>query len=216
MDSDSPDLPGLQAICHDYDATLMVDVAHDLGATGPSGTGQIGIQGMLGKIDVVMGSFSKTFGSNGGFVASASPSVKQFLKVFSSSQTFSNALSPAQASTVLRALEIVRSEKGRALRDALAGNIASLRNALQSLSLNVMGIPSPIVPVLVGREDHVRVASSLLPGLGVLTNMAEFPAVPQDAARFRLQVMAGHSLEETQQAAVGVHAAIARARVDRP
>lgn len=216
MDSDSPDLPELQAICREHEATLMVDVAHDLGATGPNGTGQIGAQGMLGKIDIVMGSFSKTFGSNGGFVACSSPSVKQFLKVFSSSQTFSNALSPAQAATVLRALEIIQGARGNALREALAANIASLRGKLESLSLTAMGFPSPIVPVLVGREDHVRVASSLLPGLGVLTNMAEFPAVPQDASRFRLQVMAGHTFDETQQAALGVHAAITKARAERP
>ncbi len=69
MDSDTPDLAGLQSLCHEFDATLVVDVAHDLGCLGEDGRGHIGIQNMLGKVDIVMGSFSKTFASNGGFVA---------------------------------------------------------------------------------------------------------------------------------------------------
>ena len=74
MDSDTPDLAALQALCHEFNATLVVDVAHDLGCLGEDGRGHIGIQNMLGKVDVVMGSFSKTFGSNGGFVACKTPS----------------------------------------------------------------------------------------------------------------------------------------------
>jgi glycine C-acetyltransferase len=69
--------------------------------------------------------------------------------------------------------------------------------------------------VLVGPAEDARFASSLLPGLGVLTNMAEFPAVPEDASRFRLQVMAGHTIQEIQSAAMGLHDAIARARAER-
>ena len=116
MDSDSPDLRTMQELCREYDATLMVDVAHDLGAMGKSGRGFIGMQGMTGQIDIVMGSFSKTFASNGGFVACNSPAVKQYLKFYGCSATFSNALSPVQAATVTKAFEIVKSEKGEQLR----------------------------------------------------------------------------------------------------
>ena len=80
MDSDTPDLAALQALCHEFKATLVVDVAHDLGCLGDDGRGHIGIQNMLGKIDIVMGSFSKTFGSNGGFVACNSRAVKEYLR----------------------------------------------------------------------------------------------------------------------------------------
>jgi glycine C-acetyltransferase len=66
MDSDSPDLAFLQRLCREYYATLLVDVAHDLGATGPNGTGQLGAQGLLGQVDLVVGAFSKTFATNGG------------------------------------------------------------------------------------------------------------------------------------------------------
>jgi len=89
MDSDTPDLVGLQQLCHEFNATLVVDVAHDLGCLGEDGRGHIGMQNMLGKIDIVMGSFSKTFASNGGFVASKSRAVKEYLGFYSPSCTFS-------------------------------------------------------------------------------------------------------------------------------
>ena len=107
MDSDTPDLPRCRTLCHEYDATLVVDVAHDLGCLGKDGRGHIGMQNMLGKIDVVMGSFSKTFASNGGFVAFKSRAVKEYLRFYSSPTTFSNALSPVQAAIVLKAFDIV-------------------------------------------------------------------------------------------------------------
>ena len=97
MDADCPDLPLMQHLCREYNATLLVDVAHDLGALGPNGTGSLGQQAMLGKVDLVMGAFSKTFASNGGFVASASRAVKRQLQLFAGPHLFSNALSPMQA-----------------------------------------------------------------------------------------------------------------------
>lgn len=212
MDSDSPDIAQFQAVCTEYAATLVVDVAHDLGAMGPGGTGQLGLQNMLGKVDLVMGSFSKSFASNGGFVASRYESVKQFLKAFSPSQTFSNALSPSQAAIVLKTTEIIGSAQGDTLRTALMRNILSLRDNLAAHGLQAMGAPSPIVPVLIGREDHARITAKALPGHGVITNLAEFPAVPQDQARLRMQVMALHTASETQAAASGVARAIAQAK----
>ena len=116
MDSDTPDLAALQAACREYNATLLVDVAHDLGALGPGGRGHIAPAGMLGQVDLVMGSFSKTFASNGGFVACGSRAVKEYLKFYSPTTTFSNALSQVQAAVVLKAFEIVNSAEGDALR----------------------------------------------------------------------------------------------------
>src|SRR4028118_628414 len=87
----------LQAICHEWGATLLVDVAHDFGALGPRGTGSVGAQQMLGKVDLVMGAFSKTFASNGGFLATRSPAVRQYVRVFGGPHIFSNAISPVQA-----------------------------------------------------------------------------------------------------------------------
>ena len=193
MDSDTPDIAALQELAHEFDATLVVDVAHDLGALGPGGRGHIGDQGMLGKVDVVMGSFSKTFASNGGFVATKQRSVKEYLRYYASPCTFSNALSPAQAGLVLKAFEIVDSAEGDQLRESLMTNIRLLRELLQGTSFEVYGDPSPIVCVKMGIEGLARLVSRRLPELGLLANLVEFPAVPKGQARFRMQVMANHS-----------------------
>jgi glycine C-acetyltransferase len=195
MDSDTPDLVALQDLCREFDARLLVDVAHDLGSLGEDGRGFIGLQGMLGKIDIVMGSFSKTFASNGGFVSCNSPAVRQYLKYYGSSGTFSNALSPVQAATVLKAFDIVRSDEGRALRRRLMDRVLYLRAKLQGAGFELIGNPSAIVPVVVGDEALARIVSRHLPSFGVVANLVEFPAVAKGNARFRLQVMPNHTIE---------------------
>lgn len=193
MDSDTPQLLELQTLCHEFNATLVVDVAHDLGSLGKEGRGHIGLQDMLGKIDVVMGSFSKTFASNGGFVASNSRAVKEYLRFYSAPATFSNALSPAQAATVLKAFDIVDSFEGRVLRLELLANVMTLRRELTEAGLEYYGDPSAIVCVKMGSEGLARLVSRRLPDLGLVANLVEFPAVPKGAARIRMQVMAHHS-----------------------
>src|SRR5258707_4649208 len=90
MDSDTPDLARLQALCHEFEATLVVDVAHDLGCLGERGRGHIGVQNMLRKVDIVMGSFSKNFASHGRFVACKSRAVEEYLRVYRAPTTVSN------------------------------------------------------------------------------------------------------------------------------
>lgn len=200
MDSDTPDLVAMQALCDSYGATLMVDVAHDLGALGKGGRGHIGEQGMLGKIDIVMGSFSKTFASNGGFVACRNRALKEYLRFYSPSCTFSNALSPVQAAVILKAFEIVDSAEGEALRADLMRNVLALRAAIAEQGMEVYGDPSAIVCVKMGSEALARLVSRRLPELGLLANLVEFPAVPKGAARFRMQVMARHTAENVRHA----------------
>jgi glycine C-acetyltransferase len=201
MDSDTPDLAAMQDLCHEFGATLLVDVAHDLGAIGEGGRGFIGSQNMLGKIDIVMGSFSKTFASNGGFVSCNSPAVRQYLKFYGCTATFSNALSPVQAATVTKAFEIVQSDKGRDLRWLLMKRVGQLRKAFTDSGLELIGNPSAIVPVVVGEEALARMVSRRLPELGVIANLVEFPAVAKGNARFRFQVMAKHTAENVKEVA---------------
>lgn len=196
MDSDIPDLKAHQELAHRYQATLLVDVAHDLGSMGPEGLGAIQAQGMLGKIDVVMGTFSKTFASNGGFVASNEPGLKLAIRFGCGPHTFSNALSPVQAQVVLKALEIIRSEEGAQRRRRLHANTVDLRAKLSALGCTVMGVPSAVVPVLMGGTSQCRMVSRFLLAGGAIANAVEYPAVPRDAARLRLQVMADHSQKD--------------------
>jgi len=214
MDSDTPDLATLQELCREFNATLIVDVAHDLGCLGEDGRGHIGIQDMLGKIDIVMGSFSKTFASNGGFVACKSRAVKEYLRFFSAPATFSNALSPVQAATILKAFEIVDSLEGRLQRRALMRNVLTLRQLLREAGLDYYGDPSAIVCVKMGTEGLARLVSKQLPELGLIANLVEFPAVPKGSARIRMQVMANHSEENIAVAVQILKNAKARAELE--
>ena len=128
-------------------------------ALGRDGRGHIGMQNMLGKIDIVMGSFSKTFASNGGFVACKTRAVKEYLRFYSAPATFSNALSPVQAATILKAFEIAESVEGRVLRLELMTNILSLREQLRAAGLDYYGDPSAIVCVKMGTEGVARLVS---------------------------------------------------------
>lgn len=212
MDSDYPDLKRLQGICREFEATLMVDVAHDLGAMGPDGTGIIGMQGMLGEIDLVMGAFSKSFGTNGGFVATHSRAVKHYVKTYGGSHLFSTAISPVQTAAARESIRIIRSSEGQDLRDRLMGNILTMRDEFHSLGVTTLGDPTPIVPVPIGSEKIARVASSLLFEAGVFANLVEFPAVAVGAARFRMQVMAGHTTEQLKTGAKAATLAIEQAQ----
>ncbi|MDO7843670.1 aminotransferase class I/II-fold pyridoxal phosphate-dependent enzyme [Sphingomonas immobilis] len=214
MDSDTPDIAAIQSLAHEYGATLVVDVAHDLGNLGPTGRGLIEAQGMIGKVDVVMGSFSKTFASNGGFVAAKGRAIKEYMRYYSSPNTFSNAMSPANAAIVGKAFEIITSAEGDALRAELMGNIKMLRSLLTGCGLEVYGDPSAIVCVKMGSEALARLVSRRLPALGMLANLVEFPAVPKGQARFRLQVMAKHSQHDILDAVHRLSTAVADAQED--
>src|SRR5690606_34124039 len=116
------------------------------------GLGNMAEQGILGAVDVVVGSFSKTFASNGGFVAAQSKALKLGLRLSTGPLTFTNALSPVQIAVVLASLDIVRSQEGVERRKSLANNVAALRKALQGRDFEVLGTPSPIVPVRIGDQ----------------------------------------------------------------
>jgi 7-keto-8-aminopelargonate synthetase-like enzyme len=213
MDSDTPDIAAMQELCNEFNATLMVDVAHDLGALGPGGRGHIGAQNMLGKVDIVMGSFSKTFASNGGFVAVKERPVKEYLRFYSPTTTFSNAMSPVNAAIVLKAFEIIETDEGRVLRDELMTNVLELRRQVREAGLDYYGDPSAIVAVKMGSEGLARLVSRELPELGLLANLVEYPAVGKGSARFRMQVMAKHTRQNIADAVQRIKAAKATAEI---
>ncbi|CAK0764074.1 Glycine C-acetyltransferase [Azospirillaceae bacterium] len=213
MDSDVPDLTRFQEVCKAFQATLVVDAAHDFGCMGPGGTGVIGDQGLLGKIDLVIGSFSKTFASNGGFVATHSRGLKEYLKCYSSPQTFSNAISPVQAAVVMKACDIVNSVEGDERRASLMRAVTTLRREMMAVGgISCLGVLSPITPIMVGREDVARVASRILNDSGVLANLVEFPAVKKGRARFRFQVQSDHTDDQLALAAREVERALREAK----
>ena len=211
MDSTVGRIAALQEMCREHGAVLLVDVAHDLGASGPGGTGPVGAQQVLGQVDLVMGAFSKAFGSNGGFLALRSAAARVAVTGFGGSLTFSTAMSPVQAAVVSESLRIVRSPQGDQLRAQLHERTTQLRDALADRGVACHGAPSAIVPVPLGSEMLARLASALVFDRGVLANLAEYPAVAAGRARLRMQVMAVHSRADVDRAADVVSGAIADA-----
>lgn len=200
MHSDVPDLTALRAACDEYGATLLVDCAHDLGSLGDDGMGNVGKYGMIESADILVGSFSKSFASNGGFIAVRDKAAAEYLKYYSATHTFSNALSPVQAATVSAALEIIRGPEGLERRRRLMGNILYLRKGVEEAGLQALGEPSPIVPVRVGGEALGRFVARQLPLNGCVANLVEYPAVARGDSRFRFQVMATHSRDDIDEA----------------
>ncbi len=195
MDSDVPEIAALQALCRKYNATLVVDMAHDLGCIGPTGRGYLELQGMVGKVDVIMGSFSKTFASNGGFVATNHPALKLALRYNCGPQTFTNAMSPMQAAIVSTCLCIITSGEGARRRERLMSNILYMRQSLEQNGFKLLGQPSAIVPVILGSNALSRLITRFTLEAGGLVNLVEYPAVSKNTCRWRIQVMAEHTTD---------------------
>jgi glycine C-acetyltransferase len=213
MDADTPDIARLQEVCSDHRATLVVDVSAGLGAIG-DGRGHIGSQNMLGRVDLVTGSFSRTFAANGGFVACHRRSLAEYLRFFGPSHAFSSALAPMQAAVILRALEIVASPKGDYLRGQLLRNVELLRAGLREVGLETWGEPAPVVAVRMDSEALARLVARRLPYLGLLANLAEYPEVPEGEARIQLLVSAGHTDRNVRDAVEALRVAVGSARVE--
>lgn len=202
MHSDTPNIAAMRGLCDEYNATLLVDCAHDFGSMGDDGRGHMSLQNVLNDVDIIIGSFSKTFASNGGFISVKDRAAAEYLKYYSATQTFSNALSPVQAATVMTALNIVDSKEGANRRRKLMDNILYMRSEMTKVGLETLGDPSAIVPVRVGAEGLARIASRDLSNLGAIANLVEYPAVPQGGARFRVQVMSDHSSADVDELVV--------------
>jgi len=196
MDSDFPDIPALQALCHKHNATLLVDCAHDLGALGATGRGKLEDFGMLGGVDILVGAFSKSFASMGGFVATNNKGFRFGLRGQCGPSTFTNAMSPIQAATILGALDIVEGEEGAQRRAKLLHNSLRLRAGLEEAGFEVLGKPSAVVPMLIGDILLARLMTRYAVEYGGIVNLVEHPAVARNACRWRLQVMADHTEEQ--------------------
>lgn len=198
MDSDSPDLKGLVALKKTYRAALFLDVAHDLGVLGPGGAGVAARDVSYSDVDFVMGSFSKTFASIGGFFAAHDLGCVRAIQGFSGSYTFSNYLIPAQLGAIDAALGIVISEEGDERRSKLLRNTHALRDMLSANDVETMGDLSAMTIVKAGSEARARLAYRAILEQGVIVNCVEFPAVRRGEARFRIQLSPDYTSSEIE------------------
>ena len=146
-----------------------------------------------------MGSFSKTFASNGGFVASNHPQLKLAFRCHCGPSLFTNAMSPVAAATVRACLRIVQGHEGIERRGRLMRNSIRLREGLRAEGFEVLGQPSAIVPVTLGDNALSRLITKHCLRMGAIVNLVEFPVVARNACRWRLQVMADHTEDQIDQ-----------------
>lgn len=193
MSGEIADLPGLVALARKYGARLIVDEAHATGVLGANGRGTAEHFGLEDEVDLIIGTFSKSFASVGGFIA-GQREVVNFVKHTARSFIFTAALPAMQMAAALEALEIMDSEPQH--REQLWRNVEKLLTGMQKLGFNTLNTSSPIVPVLVGSDELAMHFWRGLWDAGVFATPALPPAVPVGEAIIRTSVNATHTDEQ--------------------
>jgi 8-amino-7-oxononanoate synthase len=191
MDADSPDLAGLRAACDDAGAALVVDEAHALGVLGPEGRGLCAAQGV--RADVLVGTFGKSFGASGAFVAGCDDLVR-WLWNRARPFVFSTALSPVVAAAARAAITVSLAEPAR--REAALAASDRVRQGMRDLGLDVRGY-GHIVPWVVGPSDRAARIAGALRERGIHVHPIRPPSVPAGSARLRLTLTARHVTSDT-------------------
>jgi 8-amino-7-oxononanoate synthase len=193
MEGDIADLPGLSRVAEKYGSALVVDDAHSVGVLGPRGDGTAAHYGMTGDVDLIVGTFSKSLASIGGFAA-GDDNVIHFLKHNSRPLIFTAALPPANTAGVLAALHVMKSEPWR--REQLWKNARRLQDGMRDLGFDIGPTKTPIVPVLIGPLEKTFLFWRMLFDAGMFTNPVVPPAVPPSQCRLRTSLMATHTEEQ--------------------
>jgi len=190
MEGDIADLPAIVPICRRYGARLAVDEAHSVGVLGGTGAGVHEHFGITEACDVLIGTFSKSFASIGGFAA-GDESVMHYVKHRARAFIFSASMPPYAIATVRECLRIIRTEPE--LRARLWRNRQRLKDGLDALGFDTGASATPIVPIVVGDSARTFLFWRALFDNGVFTNPVIAPAVPEGSARIRTSVMASHT-----------------------
>ncbi len=234
MEGDIAPLHEICELCERYGARLMVDEAHGAGVLGARGAGTAELLGVADRVDLRMGTFSKSLASCGGFVA-GSHEVIEYLRLYSRAFLFTASAVPAAVGAALAALRVLRSEDGPPLLARVLENARTLRDGLQERGFAVVSpqalsasggvqahapgvrgaepaqsIVTPIVPVLVGDDWKAALLWRALYDAGVFVNTALHPAVPPGGALLRTSVMATHD-DATLARALDAFSAVKRA-----
>jgi 8-amino-7-oxononanoate synthase len=200
MEGDLAPLHGIAELCRRAGARLMVDEAHAVGVLGARGAGSCELLGVEDRVDLRMGTFSKSLASCGGFIAGPAE-VIDYLRIASRPFLFTAAGVPAAVGAALAAVRICRSPEGPELFARVLDNAAYLHRGLRELGFRVVEparlpdggtLVTPIVPVVVGDDWNAVLLWRALYDAGVYVNVAIHPAVPPAGALLRTSVMASH------------------------
>ena len=189
-------VPGLVALAKEFNARLYLDDAHAVGVVGDTGRGSASVFGLLDDVDLISGTFSKSFASLGGFLV-GKREVIEYIRHFSPAHIFSASMPPANVATVLKALEILQEETWRLDRLEEISNY--MRSGLAKLGFNVWSSNSPIIPVMIGEMEKCFQFSKDLFEAGVYVNAVIPPAVPQGQSLVRTSYMATHTNDQLDQ-----------------
>jgi 8-amino-7-oxononanoate synthase len=209
MEGDICDLPRVVELCEQYGARLMVDEAHGVGVLGARGAGAAEALGVEDRVDLRMGTFSKSLASCGGFIA-GSHEVIEFLRYASRSFLFTASAVPAAVGAALAALRIIRSDEGPQLMARTLENARYLREGLRDLGYTTIDtgghgpdgeeLHTPVVPVVIGDDWKAALLWKALYDAGCYVNVALYPAVEPGNALLRTSVMATHEREHLDRA----------------
>jgi 7-keto-8-aminopelargonate synthetase-like enzyme len=197
MEGDLADLPRIVELKRKFNARLMVDDAHGVGVMGENGRGTMEHFGIEDEADLVMGTFSKSLATVGGFVVGDSK-VIDFIKHNARSLMFSAAPPPASVASVIKALEIIEREPER--RQRLWENTDYMKHEFSTMGFDTGESESPVIPLVVGEDMAAFKMTFRLQEEGVFANPVVSPAVPQGRAMMRTTYMATHSREHLDRA----------------
>lgn len=197
MEGDIADLPGIVKLADAYDATVIVDDAHAVGVLGQNGRGTGDHFGLQHKVDLVVGTFSKSLASLGGFVA-ADKAMINYLKHNSRALIFSASMTPAAAASAMAALEIIREEPERI--DKLWQNTHYAKAQLESAGFEIGHTESPILPIYIRDDLKTFQFAQMMANDGVFVNPVVSPAVRSTDSLIRFSLMATHSFEQIDRA----------------
>ena len=192
MDGDIAPLDKIVSLTKKNGAILMIDDAHGTGVMGKTGSGTAEHFGVTDEVDIIMGTFSKTFGVVGGFVCSTKPII-DYLRFFARSYMFSASLPPMVISAVLAGLDVIETEPE--LREKLQRNVKYTLDGIKRLGISA-DTQSAIIALRVPETMNIRKAAYKFHKLGIFVNSVEYPAVPLNQQRFRISLMANHTRED--------------------
>ncbi|MGD8278042.1 MAG: aminotransferase class I/II-fold pyridoxal phosphate-dependent enzyme, partial [Gemmatimonadota bacterium] len=198
MDGDLPPLPEILEVAREHNARVLIDEAHSTFLFGENGRGVGEHFGVDEQIDIHIGTFSKSLGGQGGFVA-GSRKLIDYLRGFSRSRFFSCALAPTVTAGLLAALDLA--EKEPELRKKLWDNVEFMQQRLRSAGVDVGDSASQVIPIMIRDDARVFDIGEQLLREGVFINPVKYPAVGKHKSRFRMSISAAHTREDLEEGA---------------
>jgi 7-keto-8-aminopelargonate synthetase-like enzyme len=197
MEGDIVPLPEMVALAEKYDADIMIDDAHSLGVLGHQGRGTADHFGLTDKVDLIMGTFSKSFGSLGGFIASDSDTIN-YLKHNARSLIFSASMPPSNVASVSKAIDIMLDEPERIQHLWDVSNYA--RKQFQDRGFDTGHSETPIIPLFVRNSEKAFWLCTRLLEDGIFVTPVIAPAVPENDVLIRFALMATHTFGQVDEA----------------